>query len=96
MEKDCKNGLSKDQKESEGHNLDNLYNNNKERGNWQIIYPNRIINSFNNEQLYYFLNEMFKDKTFQYDFYIRDSYYGQNNYDIRLVYEFLKLKFNEV
>ena len=86
---------NKDQTKNENINLNELYNNNKESRNWIIIYPNKNI-YFNNEQLYYFLNEKFNDKQFNYDFYIGDSYYGKKIYDLRLVYEFLKLKFQEI
>jgi hypothetical protein len=96
IKNNIKDDSNKDQNKNENINLEILYNNNIESRNWQIIYLKGNKINFNNEKLYYFLNEKFNDKNFKYDFYIRDSYYGQNYYQIRLVYDFLKRKFNKI
>ena len=79
-------------------NLDIIISNNNERRNWSIkdIETNGIINFFNNEQLYYFLNEIMKDKVkdFKYDFYIYDNCFDQYYYDIELVYKKLENNLN--
>ena len=96
IKNNIKDDSNKDQNKNENINLEILYNNNIESRNWQIIYLKGNKINFNNEELYYFLNEIFNDKNFEYDIYIRDSYYGQNYYQIRLVYDFLKRKFNKI
>ena len=91
-----KNGFNTTQNKKEEGDLNHSFNNNKEKRNWQIIdyKSNGIINFFNNEQLYYFLNEMYKDKGFKYDFKIRDSYFDTNYYNLHLIYEYLKKNLN--
>jgi hypothetical protein len=91
-----KNGLNTAQNRKEEGDLEDSFNNNKERRNWQIrdSKTDGVINCFNNEQLYYFLNEMLKDEDSKYDFYISDSCFDKNYYDIRLIYEYLKQNLN--
>jgi hypothetical protein len=87
-----KNVFNTTQNNKEEGDLDLSFNNNKEKRNWQIrdFESNGIINFFNNEQLYYFLNEKLKDEDFKYDFYISDFCLDKNYYDIKLIYENLK------
>lgn len=96
MNNNFKSDFNRPQNRNIEVNLDFLFNNNKERRNWEIIdINNNNIQCFNNEQLYYFLKEMFNSENFNYDFYIRDSIFNQNYYDLRLVYNFLKNKYNK-
>ena len=87
-----KNGFYTTQNNKDDGDLDLSFKNNKEKRNWQIkdSESNGIINLFNNEQLYYFLNEVLKDEDFKKDFYITDAFFDKNYYDFRLVYENLK------
>ena len=87
-----KNGFYTTQNNKDDGDLDLSFKNNKEKRNWQIkdSESNGIINFFNNEQLYYFLNEKLKNEGFKNDFYISDACFDNNYFNIRLVYDYLK------
>ena len=92
VNKYIENGFNNSEDNKEVVDFDTIINNNKERRNWEIKDKdkNGVINYFNSEQLYYFLNEKLNDKDFNYEFYIRDSVSDQYFYNIRLAYDSLK------
>ena len=92
VNKYIENGFNNSEDNKEVVDFDTIINNNKERRNWEIKDKdkNGVINYFNSEQLYYFLNEKLNDKDFNYDFYIRDSVSDQYFYNIPFVYDSLK------